>query len=234
MLDIIKIQTQRAARHDLYGAIHRGLRKAQTELLARIGSLDADDDGAVAAMIADFRKLIVLGRFHLVDENEHIHTALEERMPGASARLAEDHSAHERSFDEIEGMLTAIESLRSGNRGPVVKALYLRFSEFVSHDFEHMLEEEVVVLPLLQGLFSDEELMAIEHAIIASIPPDVMLDFIAIMVPAIDRRARAEMILGMRGSMPPETFRTILRDTVRPVLSEADWQLLDTDLKRAA
>jgi hypothetical protein len=97
-----------------------------------------------------------------------------------------------------------------------------------------MLEEEVVVLPLLQGLFSDEELMAIEHAIIASIPPDVMLDFIAIIVPAIDRKARAEMILGMRSSMSPETFRTILRDAVQPVLNETDWLHLDTDLKRAA
>lgn len=234
MLDIIKTLTQRAARHDLYAAIHRGLRKAEMELLARIGSLDADDDDAVAAMIADFRKLLVLGRFHLVDENDHIHTALEERMPGASARLAEDHSAHERNFDEMEGMLTTIESLRSGNRGPMVKALYLRFSEFVSHDFEHMLEEEVVVLPLLQGLFSDDELMAIEHRIVSSIPPDVMLDFIAIMAPAVDRKARAEMVLGMRKSMSPETFRTILRDAVRPALNETDWQVLDMDLKRAA
>jgi hypothetical protein len=42
------------------------------------------------------------------------------------------------------------------------------------------------------------------------------------------------MILGMRSSMSPETFRTILRDTVQPVLNETDWLHLDTDLKRAA
>jgi hemerythrin-like domain-containing protein len=234
MLDIIKAQIQRAQRHDIYATIHRGLRRAETDLLARIGATDGDNADAVADMIARFRKFLRLARFHLVDENEFVHTALEERLPGSSARLAEDHSAHERSFEELDGMLTAIESMRADSRDPLVKALYLRFSEFVAHDFEHMLEEETVVLPLMQGMFSDEELVAIEQQIITSIPPDVMLEFIAIMVPAVDRRTRADMVLGMRKTMSPETFRTILRDTISPVLDDDQWRHLGAALNRAA
>jgi hypothetical protein len=234
MLDILKNQTQRETRHDVYGSLHRGLRKAETDLLNRLGSLDGENSEAVQAVIDDLRKIIAIGRFHLIHEDEFISTALEQRMPGGSARLVEDHSAHERSFADMEGMLAAIESLRPAMREPMIKALYLRFSEFIRDDFELMLEEEVIVLPLLQGLFSDEELVDIERQIVESLPSDVMLDFVAITLPAVDSKARLELSLNMRRTMSPETFRTVMRDTVKPVLASEDWKRLEADLQLAS
>ncbi|HMN87370.1 MAG TPA: hypothetical protein PKA74_15480, partial [Bauldia sp.] len=190
MLDMVKSAPVAAERHDIYDIIHRGLRKAEMDLLSRLGALDPADPAAVAAILADFRRLLVLGRYHLVDENDHIHTALEAKRPGASASLAHDHAEHEVSFMEIELMLADIEAAPASRRKPLLKALYHRYSDFVAHDFAHMLEEETVVQPVLQDLFSDAELRAIEGRIIASIPPPVMLDFIRIMIPAIDEAGR--------------------------------------------
>lgn len=234
MLDFIAIQNQLATRHDLYGTIHRALRRAETELLARLGALDTADDAAVAAMIGDVRRLLVLARFHLVDENEHIHTALEAVRPGATAAFAHDHEEHERSFAEIEAMLARIERSSGATRRNLVKALYLRYTRFVADDFAHMLEEETELQPLLQSVFSDAELAAIEGAIVASIPPGVMLDFIRIMMPAIDPDARQAMLAGMMAGMPAEAFHMVLDTAVKPVLSAADWQRLDSGLRNAA
>ncbi len=234
MLDFIAIQKQLSTRHDLYGTIHRGLRKAETELLARLGALDAGDTTAVTAILADFRRLLVLARFHLVDENEHIHTALEAVRPGSTAEFAHDHEEHEKSFAEIEAILARIAAANAAERRNLVKALYLRYTRFVADDFAHMLEEETELQPQLQSLFSDAELAAIEGRIIASIPPDVMLDFMRIMVPAIDPEARQEMLSGMMHGMPAEAFDAVLTLAVRPVLSDADWQRLDGGLRDAA
>lgn len=234
MLDFIAIQNQLSTRHDLYGTIHRALRKAEMELLARLGALDSADDAAVATMLTDFRRLLVLARFHLVDENEHIHTALEAVRPGSTAEFAHDHEEHERSFAEIEAILAKTQTATASKRRNLVKALYLRYTRFVADDFAHMLEEETELQPVLQAVFSDEQLAAIEGRIIASIPPDVMLDFIRIMVPAIDPEARQEMLAGMMHGMPAEAFHMVLDTAVRPVLSAAEWQRLDNGLRDAA
>ena len=233
MLDSVKTETQISERHDLYGVVHRGLRKAEMDLLARLGAVDASDGDAVAAVIADFRRLLVLARYHLVDENEYIHTALEARRPGASAGLADDHAGHERSFVEIERMIEGLEAAPAARRKRLVGALYHRTSDFVAHDFAHMLEEETVIQPMLHDLFSDDELRAIEGRIIGSIPPQVMLDFVRIMIPAIDPAARLEMLSGMMAGMPAEAFHAVLDYSVMPVLTVAEWSWLDAGLRRS-
>src|SRR5690606_20754392 len=121
MLDTTKAPAATAERHDLYGVIHRGLRKAEMEFLARLGALDADDDLAVAGMAAELRRLLILGRYHLVDENEHIHTALESRKPGAARGLDEDHAEHEESFRELERMIERIESAIPAHRKAMLR-----------------------------------------------------------------------------------------------------------------
>jgi hypothetical protein len=234
MLDIVKSAPVKAERHDIYDVIHRGLRKAEMDLLARLGALDPADPRAVESVVADFRRLLVLGRYHLVDENEHIHTALEAKRPGASANLADDHAEHEVSFMEIELMLADIEAAPEMRRKALLKALYHRYSDFVAHDFAHMLEEETVVQPMLHDLFTDAELQAIEGRIIASIPPKVMLDFIRIMIPAIDPAARLGMLSGMMAGMPAEAFHAVLEYSVKPVLTVSEWSYIDTGLRRVA
>ncbi|KAB2871544.1 MAG: hypothetical protein F9K43_08665 [Bauldia sp.] len=233
MLDLVKTETSSAERYDLYGVIHRGLRKAEMELLSRLGAVDPSDGAAVAAVISDFHRLLVLARHHVVDENEYVHTALEARKPGASAGLAEDHAGHEASFVEMERMVARLEAAPASRRKPIVRALYHRTSDFVAHDFAHMLEEETVIQPLLQDLFTDEELRAIEGRIVASIPLPVMLDFTKIMIQAIDPQARLEMLSGMMAEMPAEAFHAVLGYSVKPVLTGAEWDWLDAGLRQS-
>lgn len=169
-----------------------------------------------------------------MDENEHIHTAIERVRPGATAEFAHDHEEHQQSFDEMTLLLAKIEAAHAAERRNLVKALYLRYTRFMADDFAHMLEEETELQPLLQSLFDDAELAAIEGRIIASIPPDVMLDFIRIMVPAIDPDARQDMLAGMMAGMPAEAFHHVIDAAVKPVLSDAEWHRLDRGLKAAA
>ena len=221
-------------RYNLYATIHKGLRRAQTELLGRLGALDTDSEADVTELAIDLGRLIGMGRQHLRHENEYIHGVIEARRSGATDRLADDHDHHERDFDALESMLAALLATPAADRGPLARALYLRYSKFLAEDFEHMLEEETETLALLHQLFSDNELQAIEMAIIGSVDPEAMLGFLRIMIPAMNPAERIGMLGGMQAAMPQPIFAAVIDAAVRPVLTGSQFAALARALAIAA
>jgi hypothetical protein len=214
--------------HDFYGPIHKGLRFALCGLLTRLGAVDPADGPAVAAVLADLRLQLSISAEHL----DH-----EARAPGASRALAQDHAHHRASFVALRAAMAAVEATEP--RGPALHRLYLAFSRFVAEDLAHMAEEEEVTLPVMQALFTDEELLAIEGRIQAGIPPEALLTYARIMAPAAHPGERLAMLAGVREGMiregaPPEAFAVLLAHGVRPVLADADWDALAAGLGVAA
>ena len=89
-------------RWDIYGVIHKGLRKAQLEMLMRIGSSDFGDPEEAVAIVSDMRLIMMLGAAHLSHENDHIHRAMERKARAEVDRLEDQHDSHERDFAELE------------------------------------------------------------------------------------------------------------------------------------
>lgn len=221
-------------RYNIYASIHKGLRRAQGQLMIRLGAVDALNDAQVAGLVRDMRLLVLMGRKHLQHENVFVHTEIETRSVGATARLVDDHDDHERDFLDLEARFEQIEAASPERRSPLLRALYLRYTDFLAHDFEHMIEEETETLSLLHSLFSDEELAGIEGRIIGSVEPDLMMEFIRIMIPAMNPAERLEMLGGMKAAMPVPVFAAVVDMGVRPVLEPADWLALETALAKAA
>ena len=221
MSDIKQNQSGEIRRYELLAGVNRGWRKAEMEMLARIGALDSADNAAVATMIRDFRKLVILARFRLVYENS-IHAALDERKPGASGSSA-NHDQYDQCFARLESMLVGIEAVKGGpSRRNVLKTLYLRFSEFIALDFARMANEEQIVRPLLHALFSDDELAAMEQRSVVKMPQDVFGHFIKIIAPALDPEGRQELVTRLKRYMPQERFDVLMRDVVRPAMTNDD------------
>ena len=221
-------------RYNLYTMPHKALRRAQTLLLARLGAVDPEDGEAVAALVADLRTLIAIGRSHLEHENIHIHEVIEAHRLGATERLADDHEEHERDFDLLSLMLDDIEMAGPARRPALLRGLYLRYSLFIAADFQHMVEEETETLSLLHQLFGDAELRAIEHRIVSSIAPPLMMQHLTMMMPAMNHGERVEMLSGMKASMPAPVFEVVCETSVRPHLEAAEWRKLESALKLAA
>lgn len=213
-------------RWDIYGCIHKGLRKAQLEMLLRVGSADFSDRDAVAAILSDMRLIMVLAASHLKHENDHIHRAMKSKMPNSAGRLEEQHDSHERDFAELEELLAAIEDADDASRRALGRRLYLGFSAFIAHDLEHMHEEETVANPLLQSLFTDKELEEIEMGIIATLTPEKAIAYMRLMIPASNADERANLLGGMKASAPPEAFKAVIELAARPTLSASDFAAL--------
>lgn len=223
----------RLPRVDLYGAVHKGLRYALSSLLTRMGAADFNDCARVAALLDDLDGVLYLVESHIAHEDRHVHPAIERKAPGASLHLMDEHRAHERAIEELRGLMTAMGAGRPGAGPAIGRQLYLTYSRFVAESLLHMLDEESVMEPLLEGLYTTEELTALHDAIVASIGPDEMLAFTRVMVPANGTDVRVAMLSGAKTAMPLEAFARLLR-SFRPLLDEGEWRDLTTRLGVAA
>ncbi|MGZ3273773.1 MAG: hypothetical protein ACXU8Z_08435, partial [Caulobacteraceae bacterium] len=170
------IQAKPAATYDFYGPIHKALRLSLSDLMVRLGRADPRD----AALLADLRRQLHLSARHLAHEDREIHTALEARCPGASERLVRAHDEHRAAFVELDVLIALVE--QPDALPAAWRRLYLRFSEFVAEDLAHMAEEELVVLPVLQSLFTDAELAEIEGRVMQQIAPEDLVAYLRIMI----------------------------------------------------
>jgi hypothetical protein len=212
------------SRHDLYGPVHKGLRLALCELGTRMARVDFADPEQSREMLAALRRQLALGASHLAHEEHHIHAALEARAPGSTVTLEADHDHHRRAFEALDAAIQAVEAARGEAARRLGRDLYLRFTQFVAADYAHMAEEEMVVLPLLHRLFSDAELIAIEGAIVGSLPPEEAMAFMKLMIPAMNAPERIGFLGFVRATAPAEVFVGLLDFAARPTLTPRDYQ----------
>lgn len=210
-------------RYDLYGPIHKGLRKAQCDLLVRLGNIDFNDARATADLLSDMRGLLALAAAHLEHEDGQIHDALRARGAASVDRLDHQHDDHRATFARLEALVADIEAAKADERTALGRQLYLAFGIYIAHDLEHMHEEETVAAPQLWSLFSDAELMAIESRIVGSLPPEKAMAFMRLMIPAANPGERAAMLGGMKQQAPREAFDAVIEFAARPNLSAAEF-----------
>jgi hypothetical protein len=63
-----------------------------------------------------------------------------------------------------------------------------------------------------------------EGAILANLPPDLMVGFMTIMIPAMNRDERVGLLGLMKQGAPPEAFSHVMQVAARPNLPSADYQ----------
>jgi hypothetical protein len=217
------LRAKAVATHDFYGPVHKGLRLAETQMLVRLGACSGEDAHVLARLLSDLVGLLSLCEHHLENEDRWIHAALEARAPGAADRLAQGHEHHRGSFEDLEAMIGRIETAPAAARPGLMKQLYLRFSLFMAEDLVHMAEEEQLVLPVLQSLFTNAELQDIEDRIVSGLTPADMVAFGRFLIPAATRPDRIALLSAIRANAPAEAFAVILEHGARARLPAADF-----------
>jgi hypothetical protein len=212
-------------RHDMYAGVHKGLRAFMGDTLAVVGRMDPADNHDVAAALDQARGLLAICLSHLEHENRFVHVAMEARQPGSTARTGEEHIGHEEAIDELTAEIGAVERATGPARTVAAHRLYLRLATFVADNLLHMHVEETANNAVLWACYADDELQAIEHALVASIPPAEMGAVLRWMIPAMSHPARVAMLSGMRQGAPADVFAGVLALT-RAHVSARDWAKL--------
>ena len=208
-------------RYDIYAGIHKALRLFMSRALCRAGSTDPGDAEEVAAMLDTVNRLLSLCELHLKDENEFVHPALEGARPGSAARIAAEHVHHGETIADLRDLAGMAADSRDDARAAACGRLYRALALFVADNFQHMDFEETAHNAVLWAHYSDAELLAIEQALVASIPAPAMAEALHWFLPALNAPERAAMLAGMRQGMPPEPFLGVL-DIAQRTLSPHD------------
>jgi hypothetical protein len=225
MSDLAFLTPAAAGRWDIYGPIHKGLRFAHAEMTMRLGRADFGADQS--ELLAELKRHLAMGAKHLAHEEEHIHAALEARAPGATSALEGQHDHHRARFEVLAAAIRALEHAAPTDRPALGRLLYLGFTGFVAEDLEHMAQEETEVWPQLCALFTDEELMGVEMAIVGSLAPEENIAFMRIMLPAMNPLERAGLLTGMKAGAPPEAYAAVIEHAARPTLPANDFAELE-------
>jgi hypothetical protein len=214
---LISAQASRLPSFDLYGDVHRGLRSAHANLMLRLGSTSPGNREQAEHLLAELRSFLALCTVHLKLEDRHYHPALERRRSGSSAAIAGAHAQHYAALVALQELLDA-----AGTDPARWRGLYLAYAAFVAEDLLHMGEEETVMQPRFEELYSAAELRQLNEELVADIGPADKLSFLRIMIPAATRERRRAILGPIRAALPPAPFVGILA-ALRPVLSDADF-----------
>jgi hypothetical protein len=218
---------------DLYGPIHKALRWAFCRVLSRMGSTSLSDDAEVTAVLCEVQDLVVGLESHIAHEERFIHPAIEERRPGGVAAIMEEHLEHANMMGAIRVLIGAIRTGSPSTRPALWRALYLCFADLLAENIHHMAEEEEVIQPLLEELYSTDELHELHDRLVSSIPAEEMIASMKILLPANDIDFRLAVLNGAKHSLPPEVFAGVFaRATV--YLSPVEVEALAVRLVRVA
>ncbi len=217
-------------RLDFYAGIHKALRLFLTQTLTRVGSTDPADADEVAATLDQVERLLVVCELHLRDENQFVHPALERAQAGSAARIGAEHVHHEETIADLRDLAALVGHCAPAARAAALDRLYYAMALFVAENLQHMHVEQTAHNAVLWAAYTDDELMAIEHEIVASIPPQAMAEMLGWFMPALNAPERAGMLAGMRQGMPPDAFVGVLAIAER-TLAPADYAKLQRDLK---
>jgi hypothetical protein len=216
------VERQPAPREDLYTGIHKAMRALVCDTLVAAGRMDTADEAEVAQTLGRVRLMIELSRHHLHHENQHVHPAMEARRRGASAAAARGHAEHVQAFERLEALALRVERNRGPARDSAALDLYRELALHAAEDFRHMHAEETENNAVLWEHCSDEELKGIHQAILASVGPRQMTDYLVWFARAMTPAERAALLSGMRQALPSEVFSGVTQ-LVKSVLGERDW-----------
>ena len=190
-----------------YGFPHKGLRLALSRLLVVSGSTDYSDEASLNALKTLAQEIVELLRHHAVAEETVILPALEEKVPGSTARNVEEHKALE---EEISEFVRQLESITVTSEPASGAKYYESVSRFFANYLNHMAMEESDMNPLIWENFSDEEIMSWQGRIMSTLTPAHISSFFKYMVPALNPFERNIMLGGFKANAPAAFFDSVI------------------------
>ena len=191
-------------RTDLFLSIHKAIRFALADLLARMGQADFADEQASQRIASDLELVLALCEDHRRTEDEIVFPNLRSRMSGDLVAILDDHEDQTRIVEELLAASRTLLAESAANRPVVGRTLYLHFTKFVGELLAHMAEEEQVASPLFDRLFSEEEVRAIHAKVMGFLSIDEHLRGARFIMKAVNRPERLAMMTGALMLFPKE------------------------------
>ncbi|MEY2446113.1 MAG: hypothetical protein QOE00_2693, partial [Ilumatobacteraceae bacterium] len=210
--------------YDFYREIHKGIRYAMHHATIETGRLDVTDADQVEAVLAGITDLFDLLHLHHHHEDVFVQPLIEAHAPDLAMIVTAQHIDVDDGINHLVRLGQNLASVAQSGRTNAAHRLYLDLTRLTSAYLTHQLVEETEVMPRLRAAVPTEKLLQLDMELRASVPPPVMADVMAFMLPAMNVEERVDMLTGM-SMAPPQVF-AVLRRAAKNALPTADWTVI--------
>lgn len=188
---------------------HKYVSAALNDLERRIAKTDFQNEEEVAAVDQAFQALTEMLKGHAEYENNRLHKLLKDKDSHVYAHAEEDHAHQDEQLLQVQNLIHAVyqastpeDQLSTGH------TLYLTFRKFVADNLLHLHEEETIILPELQRLYTDEELKQVELETYNIMSSEDLVEMLGILFPHMNATDRFAFLSDIYHSQP-EKFSTV-------------------------
>lgn len=182
---------------------HKYVSFALSELERLIAKTDFCNATQTEHVKAELNFLTLMLRGHAQYENEKLHGLLREKGSHIHEHVECDHMSQDEQLNELEAKLNEIIKVESQiEKTTLGYQFYLAYRKFVGDNLAHLHEEETVLLPELQKLYSDDELRMVEFDTYERMTPEQMAHMMDVLFPHMNTSDRQAFLKDMQDFQP--------------------------------
>lgn len=195
------------SRYNIFNQIHKGLRAMLYDTALRIQQTDFSQEEQAVPTIQQLEKVLAFFDKHADHEDEYILPAIRKHARLLVEELESEH-ATDRSLSlslgkHIRDLLIAQHADAKKKAG--LHMLY-DFNSFIAFNLYHMNKEELLFNQVLWEHYTDEEIFLINHALVATVPPDEVMALSRWMMRGINNEEAIGWLNGVKNNAPAEAF----------------------------
>lgn len=201
---------------------HKLVSNFATNLEKFIAEADFTDSKQVAEVKKRLEGIIGLMKGHAEHEEKAIHPLLKAKGSKLIEQIEKEHRDHAPMFADLNKRLAEIEATNDSNQlVDLGHHFYLTYRKFVAANLAHINEEEEVIMPELQRLYTDKELKeAIEYKTYEKMTSQEMVHMMQMLFPLMNLDDKEQFLRDIQESQP-QKFIEAWRG-IAPTLGEGD------------
>ena len=202
---------------------HKYVSAAVNDVERLIAKTDFRNVEAVASTYQQFEELVAMLNGHADYENSCLHPLLKAKGSHVFQHAEEDHALYDALLDELQNKFKAtMQEAKSDERIELGYELYLLFRKFAGKNLEHLHEEESIILPELQRLYSDEELKQVEKKTYKIMTAEQLVEMMQVLFTYMNPSDKMAFLEDIKEA-EPEKFR-IARQEIESQLTPTEKQ----------
>jgi hypothetical protein len=195
-----------ADRVDLFGFVHKGLRAQLFWAAGLVARTDFGDELEGAAAVGALERLLGLLAEHALHEDTNIMPLVSGADPHLWGALSRDHAQLEAIQHELVLLLGELRRRPPAERAPLGPDIVSLVNGLVAEHLLHMEREQHEANAVLWSRYPDQVLALARARIFESVPPERYLEWMQIVLPALNAPERRALLAALEAILPAASF----------------------------
>lgn len=199
-------------RLNVFNQIHKGLRALLYDVALQIQQTDFTAKEGTQELVKEIEQVVHLFDEHAENEDSYILPMIGKYNPQLIESFEneheEDHRLSQQLLTDINTWWNAANDWEKQKAGTEI---FYHFNEFVAFNLYHMNREEKLLNEVLWTNYTDGEILAVEHEIVANIPPATLAVESRWMMKGMNNPEIIGWLKGVKQGAPEPVFQELLQ-----------------------